>query len=318
MSADSLAMSTAVSTLIPTSAACSAGASLMPSPMKPTVCLRDCRAWMIRCLWAGETRANSVVFSAASASSLVGHLLDVGAQQDELGREPDLLADLAGDEIVVAGDDLDRDAVALQRLDGRRGGLLGRVEERDVAVQDQVALVGLAVGRGVAGDDAARLDVLAGDGQHAEAVGAQPLVLLLQLLDEDAVHRERLAVELELLAAREDRLGRALGDDAVLALGRADDDRHDAALEVEGDLVDLGVVGDVRLGVGLLVGQHRAVEDVLQARLEVAVEVRQRQHAVVLAQHHVAVPLQDDLVHASACRSCRCRARPSRPGSGSR
>ena len=61
MSADSLAMSTAVSTLMPTSAARRAGASLMPSPMKPTVCPRACSAWMIRCLSAGETRANSVV-----------------------------------------------------------------------------------------------------------------------------------------------------------------------------------------------------------------------------------------------------------------
>ena len=114
MSADSLAMSTAVSTLMPTSAACSAGASLMPSPMKPTVCLRDCSALMIRCLCAGETRANSVVFSAASASCVVGHLLDLVAQQHELGRQPDLFADLAGHQVVVAGDDLDRDAVALQ------------------------------------------------------------------------------------------------------------------------------------------------------------------------------------------------------------
>ena len=40
MSADSLAMSTAVSTLIPTSAARRAGASLIPSPMNPTVCPR--------------------------------------------------------------------------------------------------------------------------------------------------------------------------------------------------------------------------------------------------------------------------------------
>ena len=104
---------------------------------------------------------------------IVGHLLDLAAEQHELGGQPDLLADLAGDQIVVAGDDLDRDAVALQGLDGRRGGLLGRIEEGDIAVQDQVALVGLGVGRGVARDDAARRDVLAGDGQHAEAVGAR-------------------------------------------------------------------------------------------------------------------------------------------------
>ena len=124
--------------------------------MKPTVCLRDCSALMIRCLCAGETRAKSVVFSAASASCSSVIFLDVVAQQHELGGQPDLLADLAGHQVVVAGDDLDRHAVALQRLDGGGGGLLGRIEERDVAVEDQVALVGLAVGRGVARDDAVR------------------------------------------------------------------------------------------------------------------------------------------------------------------
>ena len=85
-------------------------------------------------------------------------------------------------------------------------------------------------------------------------------------------------------------------DDAVLAFRRADHDRHDAALEVEGDLVDLGEFGDCRRAqCGLGVRQHRAVEDVLQAGLEVAVQIGEREHAVVLAQHDVAVALEDRL-----------------------
>ena len=68
-SADSLAMSTAVSTEMPMSAACNAGASLIPSPMNPTTCPLPRRRRTIRCLWAGVSRAKSVVFSAASASS---------------------------------------------------------------------------------------------------------------------------------------------------------------------------------------------------------------------------------------------------------
>ena len=69
MSAEAFATSTAVSTLMPTSAAWSAGASLMPSPRKPTVCPRDWSAVMIRSLCAGETRAKSVAPSAAASSS---------------------------------------------------------------------------------------------------------------------------------------------------------------------------------------------------------------------------------------------------------
>ncbi len=135
---------------------------------------------MMRCLCAGETRANSVVFYRRVGKLVVGHLLDVAAEQHELGGQPDFFADLASDQIVVAGDDLDGDAVALQGLDRRRGGLLGRIEEGDIAVQDQVAFVGLGVGRGVARDDTARRDVLAGDRQHAETIGRKLFVLLLE------------------------------------------------------------------------------------------------------------------------------------------
>ena len=81
MSEDSLAMSTAVSTEMPTSAALRAGASLMPSPMKPTTCPFFCRARMMRSLWAGESLAKTVASSAAAASCGVAHLLDGRAQQ---------------------------------------------------------------------------------------------------------------------------------------------------------------------------------------------------------------------------------------------
>ena len=61
--------------------------------------------------------------------------------------KPDLLADLAAHQFVVAGEDLDRHAVVLQRQDGRGRGFLGRVEEGHVALQDQLPLVVLRVGR---------------------------------------------------------------------------------------------------------------------------------------------------------------------------
>ena len=54
---------------------------------------------------------------------------------------------------------------------------------------------------------------------------------------------------------------------------------------------------DAGVRVALLVREHRAVEDVLEAGLEVAVDVGEGEHAVVFAQRDVAVLLQDDLVH---------------------
>ncbi len=173
--------------------------------------------------------------------------------------------------------------MGLERLDRRPGCLLGRIEERHVPLKDEVALVGLAIGRRRARDRRARLPVLHGEGEDAEAVGAEALVLLLQLLDMRLIHGETLTVELEARASREDGLGRALGDDPVLAFGSTHHDRHDAPLEVEGDLVDPHERGDVGVLVRLFVREDRAVEDVLESRLEVAVDVGQRENRLVLA-----------------------------------
>src|ERR1051325_4402280 len=104
MSADALAMSAAVLTLIPTSAACSAGASVMPSPMKPTAGSRRPEglddALLVGRGYSREQRGGRGGVDQRS----LGHLLDVGAEHDRADREPDLLAHLARDELVVAGD----------------------------------------------------------------------------------------------------------------------------------------------------------------------------------------------------------------------
>lgn len=70
MSADSLATSTAVSTEMPQSLARMAAASLMPSPIKPTVCPPRSRSTRtMRAFCRGESLAKSPVRSARSASS---------------------------------------------------------------------------------------------------------------------------------------------------------------------------------------------------------------------------------------------------------
>src|SRR6185437_9400429 len=58
------ATSTALATEMPTSAACSDGASLIPSPRKPTTARRAFRASTIRCFCAGLTRAKTLTRSA--------------------------------------------------------------------------------------------------------------------------------------------------------------------------------------------------------------------------------------------------------------
>ncbi len=69
MSAASLAMSTAESTEMPMSAARSAGASLMPSPMKPTTCPLARSVRTMRSLCSGVSLAKTGCCSTACASS---------------------------------------------------------------------------------------------------------------------------------------------------------------------------------------------------------------------------------------------------------
>ena len=224
-----------------------AGASLMPSPMNPTVCWRDCSAVMMRCLCAGETRANSVVFSAASAScSSVIFSTSSPSSTNSVAR-PTSLQILRATRSLSPVTTLTVDAVRLQRRDGRRGGLLRRIEERDVAVQDQVAsrrpcrrAWRRRRRRRAAPGPWWRWPAPGSRRRSAARIPSSSSSMCWWSIGRNV------AVELEGRARREDRFGRALGDDAVLAFRRADDDRHDAALEVEGDLVDLRVLGDVR------------------------------------------------------------------------
>ena len=96
---------------------------------------------MTRCLCAGESRANSDGLLGGLGEFGVGHFLDVAAEEHGVGGEADVLADLAADELVIAGEDFHGDAVFVQGGEGAGGGLLGRVEESDIAFEDEVALV---------------------------------------------------------------------------------------------------------------------------------------------------------------------------------
>ena len=69
MSADSFATSTAVSTEIPISAHFIADASLIPSPINPTVCPFSRRIVTILDFWSGVNLANTSVVSATFANS---------------------------------------------------------------------------------------------------------------------------------------------------------------------------------------------------------------------------------------------------------
>jgi hypothetical protein len=83
----------------------------------------------------------------------------------------------------------------LERSDRLGGGILGRIEERDVAEQDQVAFVG-------DGEDLLGLRKFAvGDAEHAVAVAAQLLVFLEQVVLDEVDHHMDLVIDLVVVQA---------------------------------------------------------------------------------------------------------------------
>ena len=86
--------------------------------------------------------------------------------------------------------------------------------------------------------------------------------------------------------------GAPLAIKPVPAVG-LDDHRHDLAAEIEGNLIDLAGVIQRQLAMR----QDGAVQHVLQAGLEVAVQIGGAQDVVAVFADDVAVFFQDDAVH---------------------
>ena len=112
-SAESRATSTALETEMPTSAACSEGASLMPSPMNPTAWPLCLRAKRIRFFCAGDMRANTLVSSTSCPSA--GSVIRSSSSPVRMWPECDsyLRADVTGDAVIVPGDNLDLNTILL-------------------------------------------------------------------------------------------------------------------------------------------------------------------------------------------------------------
>ena len=114
---------------MPTSAACSATASLTPSPRKATstpvrrVDLDDARL-LVRAHPGEHVRRWH-----AAASAVVVHCLDLRTCQHAARLDADLSADCRGHRTVVAGDDLDLDAEGVQPGDRRPCARLRLVDE---------------------------------------------------------------------------------------------------------------------------------------------------------------------------------------------
>ncbi len=224
------------------------------------------------------------------------HRGDVLAKQHVVDFESHLLADGARDLLVVAGENLGRNAVLPQRLDGVGRGLLGRIEEGEVAHEDHVAFVGCTKGahRGGVG--------LLGDGEYAEAVAVELGDCGQNAIAQLVIECTNFSVYLGKRADGEHFFHGSFGDHLNLAASVAHYGGKTTAREIEGYFVDLhicfGEVGETRVAQLLFLRalDDRQVHEVLIARLEIAVEVGMPKHARIFLAVDVPVVLQHHLV----------------------
>ena len=78
---------------------------------------------------------------------VVAHRLDLWADEVLFHFDTDLAADIARDNVVVTGQDLDGDTVRIERLDRLGRAILRRIEKRDEAHQREILLVVARIAR---------------------------------------------------------------------------------------------------------------------------------------------------------------------------
>src|SRR5450759_2719119 len=198
------------------------------------------------------------------------HRLDLRAEQEMLYRHPHFLADVGGDDLVIAGQDLDVHAQVVKTLQRLRSGVLWRIEESQETQQDQVRLILDRVHQLIRG---AR-HLLVSQGNHPEALTVQIVrqlpafgIVLGQNLDD-------LPFDFHPTTHAHHLIHRALANQRVQPGFIFNNHRHPAPHEVERDLVDFAVLlFRFQAFFQLLVVEDRFIEQVLQSGMVVAVQV---------------------------------------------
>src|SRR6516165_5388044 len=201
------------------------------------------------------------------------------------------MADLARDNLVVAGENLYLNTPACQRRNRLASALFGRIEEGDVAEEREIGLVLDGIGR------FRRIHLPVGNCHDTEAVRIKGDRLLLRRLEMTLVESPCLSVDGVPGANCKDLLDRALADEDVFAVLARHHDREAASREVERDLVDLGIAAaNSQLLVEVDMGQDGVVEQVSKSRLKVAVQKGVLEHPLGFLAADIEMPLQDDAV----------------------
>src|SRR5664279_1469139 len=213
------------------------------------------------------------------------------AKNDMIYRKADVVTDLAGDDVIVPGQDLHLHPTGLQGGNGRSGGFLRRVEERDIAKQCEASLV-------LDGIRCLRWrHLFESDCDHPESVRVELGRRLLSLGEVALIEGAGFAVDRIVLAGREDFFDGSFADENVGVVTSLENDRHPAPLEVEWDLVDLAeLFVDLQLLVEFDMFEDGDIEQVLETGLVKTVQIGIFEDAVGILALEVEVALKENAV----------------------
>jgi len=167
----------------------------------------------------------------------IGQPVDVATKEEVLRRDPDSVADVTGDELAVPGEHLNDDSFLSERMNDGSRVVARRIDERQKSRQGQLAFV-------VARETTVLRHRRVGDSEHTVTGLAELSKRGLAPSSRLCIERPRNSVDLVGGRDGEDVLGRSFRHDDGLTITLRND-AHAAALEVEGDLVDLRESGDV-------------------------------------------------------------------------
>ena len=201
-------------------------------------------------------------------------------------RDADFLADIGGDDLIVAGQDLDVHAQTVQPLQGLRSSLFWRVEEGQKTEQDQVRLILDRVDGFIRGIR----HLLIGQGDHPKALTVQVVRYLPAFGIVFGLNRDHLLLQFHPGAQAQHFLHRALTDQRVHPGFIFHHHRHPSPYKVEGNLVNLTVLF-FRLQVffQFLMVEDRFIEQILQPSMVIAVQVAVLQDLLAGIAMHVQV-----------------------------
>ncbi len=205
----------------------------------------------------------------------MAQLSQLVAGHDSVDREAHLCRDMAGDEVVVAGDDFERNTQAGEVGNRLGNACLGGIAEEDHALEDKVALEPLRIGdrcRGIrgGGPHVGRIEDPRPDRDQPVAFGRGIVDELREPLVLGSIDRPGRVILADLARSLQHGLGRALRDEHWRLVFALDDDAEQAPVEVVRQFGEFSVL--VEIGRCRNSRENGGVERVREAGLELAVQ----------------------------------------------